>query len=123
MGDVIRAGAFRASLARHPPPLPLLVQHEPRLRAGFWIEAREDARGLFLRGEIEADAPGAARARRLLARGDDGLSIGFAPRVTHRTANGGRVLEEIDLIEASIVTAPMQPLARLSLAREQFRAL
>ena len=75
--DVIWAGAFAASLARRNAPLPLWLEHEPRLQAGFWFDAREDGRGLWLSGEIAEDQPGASRARRMLARGVDGLSIGF----------------------------------------------
>jgi HK97 family phage prohead protease len=97
------------------------VEHEPRLVAGRWLDVREDARGLFLRGEISDDQPGAARAKRQIARGVDGLSIGFVPVVQHRSGQG-RVLIEIELLEVSIVTHPMQPQARLSLAREFLRA-
>ncbi|MEQ1810688.1 MAG: HK97 family phage prohead protease [Terricaulis sp.] len=120
MRDVVRAGAFAASLSRAR-RLPMLVEHEARLLAGEWIEAREDGRGLFLRGEIRDDQPGAARAKRMLARGVDGLSIGFVPIVQHRTP-AGRVLREIELLEVSIVTNPMQPQARLSFARDIVRA-
>lgn len=120
MRDVVRAGAFAASLTRRG-ALPMLVEHEARLIAGEWTEAREDGRGLFLRGEIRNDQPGAARAKRMIARGIDGLSIGFVPIVQHRAA-GGRVLSEIDLLEVSIVTHPMQPQARLVLARDFVRA-
>ena len=120
MRDVVRAGAFAASLIRAP-CMPMLVEHEPRLLAGEWIELREDGRGLFLRGEIRDDQPGAARARRMLARGVDGLSIGFVPIVQHRTP-AGRVLTEIELLEVSIVTNPMQPKARLNIARNIVRA-
>ncbi|MES1202198.1 MAG: HK97 family phage prohead protease [Pseudomonadota bacterium] len=112
MGDVVRAGAFRASLARRAAPLPMLVQHHQRLLAGYWTEAREDARGLFVRGETRADLPGAARAARFVEAGVDGLSIGFVPIVAHKSVHG-RVLDEIDLLEVSIVMLPMQPLARL----------
>lgn len=112
MRDVVRAGAFAASLTRHGDPLPMLVEHERRLLAGYWSEVREDARGLFLVGAIQDDLPGAMRAKRMLARGVDGLSIGFVPIVARRQG-GGRVLEEIELLEVSIVTHPMQPLARL----------
>ncbi len=121
IGDVIRAGAFRLSLARRAAPLPMFVQHDPRLAAGIWREVKEDARGLYVRGEIRSDQPGAARAKRLIARGGDGLSIGFIP-VVARAAGRGRVLDEIELLEISIVTHPMQPLARLSVARELARA-
>jgi uncharacterized protein len=121
MADVVRAGAFARSIARRGLPLPMLVEHEPRLTAGRWTEAREDGRGLFLVGEISDDQPGAARARRMIIRGVDGLSIGFVP-VVARKSGKGRVLEEVDLLEVSIVTHPMQPLARLTLARGFDRA-
>jgi len=119
--DVVRAGAFANTLARRAEPLPMLVEHDGRLRAGEWTEVREDARGLWVRGVIRDDAPGAARAKRLLARGVDGLSIGFIPVVAQREA-AGRALIEIELLEVSIVTHPMQPQARLTLAREFTRA-
>lgn len=126
MRDIVRAGAFAASLARRVETLPLLVEHEPRLLAGHWTDVREDGRGLWLRGEIGDDLPGAARARRMIARGVDGLSIGFTPVVQHRSGQG-RVLVEIDLIEVSLVAHPMQTLARLTAiadanAREFVRA-
>lgn len=121
MRDIVRAGAFAASLQRRVVQVPLLVEHEPRLLAGYWTDVREDGRGLWLRGEIRDDLPGAARAKRALARGVDGLSIGFVPLCAHRVA-GVRVLTEIELLEVSIVAHPMQPLARLTLAREFVRA-
>jgi HK97 family phage prohead protease len=120
-GDIVRAGAFRASLARRVGLLPMLVEHERRLHAGFWTDAREDGRGLFLRGAIRDDAPGAARAKKMIARGINGLSIGFIPLVAHRN-RAGRVIEDIELLEVSIVTHPMQSQARLTLARELIRA-
>lgn len=121
MRDIVRAGAFASSLTRRGATLPMLVEHDARLIAGEWTDVREDGRGLFLRGEIRDDQPGAARARRMIARGIDGLSIGFVPVVQHRNA-AGRVLSEIELLEVSIVTHPMQPHARLTLAREFARA-
>lgn len=121
VGDVVRAGAFAVSLARRADPLPMLAEHERRLLAGYWTDVKEDRRGLFIRGEIRDDLPGAARAKRMLARGIDGLSIGFVPIVAH-ARGAGRVLSEIELLEVSIVTHPMQPQARLTLARGYARA-
>lgn len=121
MRDIVRAGAFAASLSRRKEPLPMLVEHEPRWLAGYWTQTREDGRGLWLMGEIRDDLPGAARARRMLARGVDGLSIGFVPIAQHRHGQV-RTLSEIDLLEVSLVTHPMQPQARLTLAREFVRA-
>jgi HK97 family phage prohead protease len=121
MHDIVRAGAFAASLARRAEPLAMLVEHEARLLAGYWREAFEDGRGLFVRGEIDDALAGAARAKRLIARGGDGLSIGYVPLVHHRSGDI-RVLSEIELLEVSIVTHPMQPQARLVVARESVRA-
>jgi HK97 family phage prohead protease len=121
MRDVVRAGAFAASLSRRAAPLPMLVEHDARLLAGAWRDAREDGRGLWLNGEIDETQPGAARAMRMIARGIDGLSIGFVPLVAQR-AGAGRVLIELELLEVSIVTHPMQPQARLTRAREIVRA-
>ncbi|WP_395645330.1 HK97 family phage prohead protease [Terricaulis sp.] len=120
MNDVVRAGAFAASIARRVAPLPMLVEHEQRLIAGYWSDVLEDGRGLFVRGEIRDDLAGSARARRNIGRGVDGLSIGFIPIVA--SGARGRLLEEIELLEVSIVANPMQPRARLTLARELVRA-
>jgi HK97 family phage prohead protease len=120
-GDIVRMGAFRHSLAQRVGPLPMLVQHEHKALAGHWLHVREDARGLFVQGEIDERQPGAARALRLIARGTDGLSIGFIARVAYQGGRG-RVLEDIDLLEVSLVTLPMQPLARLSRVQERLRA-
>jgi len=118
MRDMVCAGAFAASLARLAGPLPMFVEHEPRLLAGSWTETFEDGRGLYLRGEILDDRPGAARAKRMIARGVDGLSIGFVP-VVLRYIGGVRVLSEIDLLEVSIVAQPMQQFARLTARARQ----
>ncbi len=117
-GDIVRQGAFRASLAARAQPVPMLVEHEEKLRAGFWSVALEDSRGLWVRGAIEADAPGAAAARRLIARGGDGLSIGFVTRLAHERAGAGRVLEDVELLEVSLVRLPMLTLARFHVERD-----
>jgi HK97 family phage prohead protease len=119
--DIVRAGAFAASLARRAGPLPMLVEHEPKLLAGFWQLALEDKRGLFLRGAIDERQRGAGHAKRALMRGADGLSIGFVAVAEYR-AGVNRILTEIELLEVSIVAHPMQPQARLALAREFVRA-
>jgi HK97 family phage prohead protease len=120
-GDIVRMGAFCHSLTKRTQPLPMLVQHERKAVAGHWSIVREDARGLFVQGDIDERQPGAARALRMIARGNDGLSIGFITRAAHQ-GHRGRVLEDIDLLEVSLVTLPMQPLARLSRVQELLRA-
>ena len=57
----------------------------------------------------------------MLQRGEaDGLSFGYRARGYRRLppdAGGGRVLEDIDLIEVSLVTHPLQHGARVHLVR------
>ncbi len=119
-GDVVRAGAFRASAFRtslRSQGLPMLVRHDPKLVAGAWRTLQEDARGLFVYGEINPTRPAAALAQRLIARGVDGLSIGFTAKAVKALPNAGRELIEIELWEVSIVDVPMAPQARLTVAQ------
>jgi hypothetical protein len=104
-GDVVRAGAFSKSLARRR-ELPLLVGHCEGAKAGRWVRAVEDGYGLFVRGLIDDEA-----GLRLVAMGARGLSIGFFPRVWTPRVTGGRDLIEVDLVEISLVSEPMQRLA------------
>lgn len=104
-GDVVRAGAFARSLARRP-DVPLLIGHRETARAGRWVRAVEDGYGLFVRGLIEDEA-----GLNLVQAGGRGLSIGFFPKVWTLRAAGGRELAEVDLVEISLVSEPMQRLA------------
>lgn len=107
-GDVVRAGAFARSLKRAG-GVAMLMQHRDGARAGRWTRIREDGRGLYVRGLVEA--PGALA---LVARGMDGLSIGFRPSMWRPRTGGGRELIEVDLVEVSLVQAPMLSGARFS---------
>jgi len=108
-GDVVRAGAFARSLhkSRH---LPMLLHHRQGASAGRWVRMSEDGRGLYVRGLIEA---GAAKA--LVQTGLNGLSIGFRTRIWKPRRPDGRDLIEVDLVEVSLVAAPMQARARFAL--------
>ncbi|MER2607253.1 MAG: HK97 family phage prohead protease [Siculibacillus sp.] len=115
--DVIEPGAFRASLARRGVSgVKMLWHHEPAEPIGAWIEIREDARGLFVRGRLLAEVARGREAIALMRAGVlDGLSIGFrAVRASRDRGSGVRRLTEIDLWEISLVTFPMQPRARVA---------
>ena len=120
-GDIVVKGAFETSLKkRGASGIRMLFQHDPGEPIGVWREIREDARGLFVRGQL---LPQIARSREILALmregAVDGLSIGFRTRRGQSDRKGGtRRLLEIDLWEISVVTFPMLPQARISAVKE-----
>lgn len=124
-GDVVAPGAFGASLARKMPKL--LWQHDTTKIVGMWVEAKEDAHGLWLKGKIIPESGNGPEALALMRAGAlDGLSIGFETTESEWSSaadyqvkygcgpmecvNDGedqvRVLKVIDLWEVSLVTFP-----------------
>ena len=115
-GDIIAPGAFAASLARRGPRgVRMLWQHDAARPIGRWLELREDARGLFVRGRLALDTHAGREAAALLRAGAlDGLSIGFRTlRAARDRARKARVVRRLDLWEISLVTFPMLPGARV----------
>ena len=115
-GDVIRKGAFAASLAGigdAAGSVPLLWQHKPGEVIGRIERLQEDARGLRVIAEL-GTGESARTAARLLEGGKlDGLSFGYRVRAAGETAAGLRELTELELVEVSLVAQPMQPRARV----------
>ncbi|KPL68930.1 peptidase U35 [Erythrobacter sp. SG61-1L] len=110
-GDVIRPGAFARTLAeRGQAPLPLFWQHRADRPIGTVTLAAEDGKGLRVIARIENPQGRAATA--LARREANGLSFGYRARGWHPLPKG-RVLEEIDLFEISLVTHPLQHGARV----------
>lgn len=110
-GDIIRRGAFeRAIRWWRGRKVPLLWQHRPDRPIGVIDSLTEDERGLRVIGRVRADA--GDEAARLLKGGQvNGLSFGY--RVARADGKSPRVLKDLDLIEVSLVTFPMQPGARV----------
>ena len=105
-GDVVRRGAFAASLLERRRPLPMLSDHARPV--GRWVRAVEDERGLRVEGEVDDPA-----LQRLIRAGRTrGLSIGFRTRRA-RGAKGRRELLDIDLREVSVVAFPLLGSARI----------
>jgi HK97 family phage prohead protease len=104
-GDVIRAGAFARSLKRG--TVPLLWQHDAARPIGRIEYLREDRRGLRVIGRL-VDRRAAAL---LKERAVSGLSFGY--RVREAEGEAPRELIDLDLVEVSLVTLPMQPRARV----------
>lgn len=115
--DRVERGAFRRSLrVRSIKSIRMLFQHDPCAPIGTWLEIREDANGLFVKGRIIRDTAKGAEVLSLMRAGAiDGLSIGFRTRKSRTDRKSGvRSIVEADLWEISIVTFPMLPQARVS---------
>ena len=119
-GDVIRRGAFSASLAartRAGDPLPLFWQHRPDQQIGWVEQVAEDAKGLRVIARLSS--PDGTNAAMVRAGEVTGLSFGYRAREAREIvlpgAKTGRELSDIDIFEVSVVTEPMQPAARVHL--------
>lgn len=110
--DTILKGAFSRTLAERKEPLPLYWQHRPDQRIGTVDTVQEDAKGLRVIATI--DNPGSRAVSALLGKTVNGLSFGYRAR-GYRSSPEGRVLEDIDLFEVSLVSHPLQPNARVHL--------
>ncbi len=114
-GDIVRRGAFAASLlSLKDGQLPMLFAHETKEPIGVWNRMFEDATGLFVSGDIFLGDSRADRTARLVRSGAlSGLSIGYRT-IRSRTLNAGRELIELDLWEVSIVAFPMLRAAHIT---------
>lgn len=115
-GDIIRRGAFARAIAEAK-GLPLYWQHKPDQRIGAVESIAEDGRGLRVIARI--DNPQGRAGIALARREVSGLSFGYRARgyrtLPGRGSKGGRLLEDIDLLEVSLVTHPLQHGARVHL--------
>ena len=109
-GDVVRAGAFARAMQRPAGTVPLLWQHDPGRLIGRIEYLKEDRRGLRVIGRLSQDAAGREAAALLGEGAARGLSFGY--RVRAAEGEAPRLLTELELIEVSLVTMPMQPKAR-----------
>lgn len=110
-GDVVRAGAFERSLRRGAGAVPLLWQHAPARPIGRVEHLSEDRRGLRVIGKLSDGAAGRDAAALIKEGTVRGLSFGY--RVRQANGEGPRELVELELVEVSLVTLPMQPRARV----------
>lgn len=118
--DIVMPGAFADSLVKTPAArIKLLWHHDPKSIVGKWLEVREDARGLYVKGQIFTGLPRGEEARMLMKEGAlDGLSIGYRTLVDEVDRETGvRRLLKVDLKEISIVTFPMQASATVQLVK------
>ena len=124
--DVIEKGAFTKSIKRRTNKgVKLLYQHKSDMPIGVFDEIREDDHGLVVKGRLALKTQAGAEAYELLKMGAlDGLSIGFRvnpSEVSYDKRNNKRIIKEVDLMEVSLVTFPMNPQATVrSVKGEQY---
>lgn len=117
--EVVAPGAFQNSLAdlkAKGRALPILWQHRTGEPIGDWQGLAEDNTGLKGEGALWLDdAPYARIAYRgMKSRAITGLSIGYYTLASsYNEKTGVRTLEELELVECSIVTVPANDEARI----------
>lgn len=116
-GDIVEPGAFSKTLReRGPRGVKMLADHDPTKRIGVWEEMREDDKGLFVKGRLLVEKSIGKEAHIDLKAGAlDGMSIGY--RVKSDAYDGrrrARLLKEVDLLEVSLVSFPMNEAARVT---------
>ncbi|MFD1341462.1 HK97 family phage prohead protease [Litorisediminicola beolgyonensis] len=121
VGDVITKGAFSGARL----PLPMLFGHDQNDPVGTWSVAEEREDGLHIKGQLlVGELPRAREVRALVRSGAvRGISIGFRTKKAANRPRGGRTISELELLEASLVTIPMHPGARVVSAKTAVRAL
>lgn len=124
-GDIVMPGAFKRSLAQHKKSgsLPQMFwMHRPDQVPGRWLEMEEDAKGLYVKGEL-ADTPLGNEMHTLLKiKAVRGQSIGYRTIDMDYDKDGNRLLKEIDLWEVSLVSLAMNPLARVEGVKSRLSA-
>lgn len=121
IGDMIVKGAFAGTSL----PLPMLFGHDQNDPVGTWESADDEADGLRLKGRLLVNDVARAREVHALVRSGAvrGISIGFRTKKSAPRPRGGRTISELELMEASLVTIPMHPGARVVSAKTAVRAL
>lgn len=121
IGDMITKGAFTGASF----PLPMLFGHDQNDPVGSWTVGEDRDEGLYLKGRLLVDDVTRAREVRALVRSGAvrGISIGFRTKKAAPRPRGGRTVSELELLEASLVTIPMHPGARVTSAKTAVQAL
>lgn len=111
-GDIVAQGAFTRSL-QSGRKVKMLSQHSPDHVIGVWDEVMEDGNGLRVKGRILTTVEKGREAYELVKAGAlDGLSIGYRT-LKSVMKNNVRVITQAELWEVSLVTFPMNELARI----------
>lgn len=117
VNDTIVPGAFQKSLESGR-SVKMFVNHaQHEVPIGDWVEMKEDERGLYAVGKIDLNHKDGPTVYSALKRGAmDGISIGFTMGDGDWESKNdrGRLIKNVNLMEASIVNFPCEGQARIS---------
>lgn len=120
IGDMIEAAAFKGAKL----PIPMLFGHDMNDPVGAWDSVEVKGNDLHIAGNLLINEVARAREVHALVKSGAvrGLSLGFVggkaiPR------KGGRIFKSLELLEASLVTVPMHPGAKVTSAKSAVEAL
>jgi HK97 family phage prohead protease len=129
--DIVERGSFAKTLKENNGKVPILGNHVWTNQIGWGLEAKEDSKGLFVKGQFDIENNPEARKHFSLIK--MGLKIGARPGFSfgYRTikqepdADNPRIrrLKELKLLEWSPVTFPMNLEAGASAAKSDLQFL
>ena len=117
--DVIKQGAFAKSIYdKKPKQIKLLYQHKTDEPIGVIDSLSEDARGLKIKGRLAMGTQKGKEAFELMKMGAlDSMSIGYKlspDDYKYSDKLKKRTITNLDLMEISMVTFPMNPKAKIT---------
>lgn len=105
-GDTIDPKAYQKTLIERERPIRMRWNHYGPV-IGKWTNMFTDEKGLFVEGELTPGHSTAIDVYASLKHGSiDGMSIGYIPVKSQQLPNDRRLLQEIKLIEISVVEEP-----------------
>ncbi len=116
--DIVEKGAFASSLRKKSPKqIKMLFMHKTDEPIGVYEKMEEDEKGLKVEGKLALGTQRGKEVYELMKMGAiDGLSIGYrvdAKGYNYDDDGKKRRLKNVDLMEISAVTFPMNPKARV----------
>lgn len=119
--DIVATGAFAKTISINGGVVPILDSHDPTAQIGWNESAVEDRRGLKVFGALDLNIQRAKERHSLMRTAKQlgakmGLSIGYhtIKSEPHNVKPDVRVLKELNLLEYSVVTFPMNPKASIT---------
>ena len=126
--DVVVQGAFEKSLRnKDPKRVKMLFQHDTKTPIGIYTDIREDRKGLYVKGQLAMQTQKGREVYELMKMGAiDGLSVGYrvdAKGYSYDERGKKRLLKDVDLMEISAVTFPMNTRARIRSVKSEARSV